>query len=66
MCIRDSFEEVGLDQEEVVQATGERFRNTVLGLGGSKRPADIYKSFRGRTASTEALIRHSGLAASSR
>ncbi len=61
-----AFEEVGLDQEEVVQATGERFRNTVLGLGGSKRPADIYKSFRGRTASTEALIRHSGLAASSR
>jgi oligopeptidase A len=58
-----AFEEVGLDQEENVQATGQRFRNTVLSLGGSQRPADVYKSFRGRTASTDALIRHSGLAA---
>ena len=58
-----AFEEVGLDQEENVQATGQRFRNTVLSLGGSQRPADVYKSFRGRTASTDALIRHSGLIA---
>jgi oligopeptidase A len=58
-----AFEEVGLDQEENVQATGQRFRDTVLSLGGSQRPADVYKSFRGRTASTDALIRHSGLAA---
>jgi oligopeptidase A len=61
-----AFEEVGLDQEENVQATGQRFRDTVLSLGGSQRPADIYKSFRGRTASTDALIRHTGLAASGR
>jgi oligopeptidase A len=61
-----AFEEVGLDQEENVQATGQRFRNTVLSLGGSQRPADVYKSFRGRTASTDALIRHSGLAAAGR
>ena len=60
-----AFEEVGLDQEETVQATGQRFRNTVLSLGGSQRPADVYKSFRGREASTDALIRHSGLAATS-
>ena len=61
-----AFEEVGLDQEENVQATGQRFRNTVLSLGGSQRPADVYKSFRGRTASTDALIRHSGLVAAGR
>ena len=61
-----AFEEVGFDQEENVQATGQRFRNTVLSLGGSQRPADVYKSFRGRTASTDALIRHSGLAAAGR
>ena len=61
-----AFEEVGLDQEENVQATGQRFRNTILSLGGSQRPADVYKSFRGRTASTDALIRHSGLAAAGR
>ena len=61
-----AFEEVGLDQEENVQATGQRFRNTILSLGGSQRPADVYKSFRGRTASTDALIRHSGLVAAGR
>ena len=61
-----AFEEVGLDQEENVQATGQRFRNTVLSLGGSQEPADVYKAFRGRTASTDALIRHSGLAAAGR
>jgi len=57
-----AFEEVGLDQEDDIQATGQLFRDTVLSLGGSQKPAEIYQSFRGRTASTEALIRHSGLA----
>ena len=61
-----AFEEVGLDREADIQATGQRFRNTVLSLGGSQRPADVYKSFRGRTASTDALVRHSGLAAAGR
>ena len=61
-----AFEEVGLDREADIQATGQRFRNTVLSLGGSQRPADVYKSFRGRTARTDALIRHSGLAAAGR
>ena len=56
-----AFEEAGLDQEEQVQATGQRFRDTVLSLGGSLPPAEIYQAFRGRAASTEALIRHSGL-----
>ena len=56
-----AFEEVGLDQEEQVQSTGQRFRNTVLSLGGSRSPAEVYAEFRGRAASTDALIRHSGL-----
>ena len=58
-----AFEEVGLDQEEQVQATGQRFRDTVLSLGGSRSPAEIYQAFRGRAASTDALIRQSGLTA---
>ena len=58
-----AFEEVGLDSEQDVQATGQRFRQTVLSLGGSQKPADVYQSFRGRNPSTDALIRHSGLAA---
>ena len=59
-----AFEEVGLEQDDAVAATGERFRNTILSLGGSLRPAEIYRQFRGRDASSAALIRHSGLAAS--
>ena len=58
-----AFEEVGLDKEEDIQATGARFRDTVLSLGGSQSPGDVFAAFRGRPASTEALIRHSGLKA---
>ncbi|MFZ9281292.1 MAG: M3 family metallopeptidase [Prochlorococcaceae cyanobacterium] len=58
-----AFEEVGLDVEDEVVATGRRFRDTVLSLGGSRSPAEIFEAFRGRPPSSEALIRHSGLAA---
>jgi oligopeptidase A len=56
-----AFEEVGLDDEEQVVATGRRFRDTVLSLGGSRSPAEVFEAFRGRPPSPEALIRHSGL-----
>jgi len=56
-----AFEEVGLDVEDEVVATGRRFRDTVLSLGGSRSPAEIFEAFRGRPPSPEALIRHSGL-----
>ena len=56
-----AFEEVGLDVEAAVVATGRRFRDTVLALGGSRSPAEIFEAFRGRPPSSEALIRHSGL-----
>jgi oligopeptidase A len=56
-----AFEEVGLDVEDEVVATGRRFRDTVLALGGSRSPAEIFEAFRGRPPSSEALIRHSGL-----
>ncbi|MED5263647.1 MAG: M3 family metallopeptidase [Cyanobacteriota bacterium] len=59
-----AFEEAGLELEDQVRVTGTRFRDTVLSLGGSHSPADVYEQFRGRPATTEALIRHSGLAAS--
>jgi oligopeptidase A len=58
-----AFEEVGLDVEDAVVATGRRFRDTVLSLGGSRSPAEIFEAFRGRPPSSEALIRHSGLVA---
>ncbi len=56
-----AFEEVGLDNEELIRATGRRFRDTVLSLGGSRHPREVFEEFRGREPSAEALIRHTGL-----
>jgi oligopeptidase A len=58
-----AFEEVGLENEEQIRQTGRRFRDTVLSLGGSLEPKAVFEAFRGRQPSSEALIRHSGLAA---
>lgn len=33
----------------------------VLALGGGRHPSEVYRSFRGKDASPEALLRHSGL-----
>ncbi|MBD2550017.1 M3 family metallopeptidase [Microcystis elabens FACHB-917] len=58
-----AFEEVGLENEAAIRATGRRFRETVLSLGGSRHPGEVFETFRGRPPSPEALIRHSGLVA---
>ena len=57
-----AFEEAGLDDETAVAETGRRFRDTVLALGGSRHPMDIFREFRGREPSEQALLRHTGLA----
>jgi oligopeptidase A len=57
-----AFEEAGLDDPKAIQQTGHRFRDTVLGLGGSKHPMDVFRAFRGREPQVAALLRHSGLA----
>ena len=56
-----AFEEAGLEDEQAVATTGVRYRDTVLALGGSKPPMEVFKTFRGREPSTTALLRHSGL-----
>ena len=56
-----AFEEAGLDDAEAVAATGRSFRDSVLALGGSRHPMEVYRTFRGREPSTEALLRHAGL-----
>ena len=58
-----AFEEAGLENETSLKETGRRFRDTVLSLGGGKHPEAVFEAFRGRQPSTEALLRHSGLAA---
>jgi len=55
-----AFEEAGLDNEEKVQEVGRKFRETVLSLGGGVAPMEVFKLFRGREPSPEALLRHSG------
>lgn len=56
-----AFEEAGLDNEGAVKALGRKFRDTVLALGGGRHPMDIFRDFRGREPSTEALLRHNAL-----
>ena len=56
-----AFEEAGLDDPAAIARTGRRFRDTVLALGGSRHPMEVFAAFRGRAPTTEALLRHSGL-----
>ena len=56
-----AFEEAGLQDEERVTETGRRYRETVLALGGSRPPMEVFTEFRGRGPSPEALLRHSDL-----
>ncbi len=59
-----AFEEAGLENEIAIQSVGQRFRDTVLALGGSLHPLEVFHLFRGREPQTEPLLRHSGLLAS--
>lgn len=58
-----AFKEAGLDRDADLRAVAERFRDTVLALGGSQPAADIYRRFRGRDATPDALIAQQGLGA---
>jgi oligopeptidase A len=56
-----AFEDAGLDNEQAIAETGRRFRDTVLSLGGSQHPMEIFEQFRGRQPDPAPLLRHSGL-----
>ena len=56
-----AFEEVGLENHEKLAKVGKRFRDSILSLGGSVHPSDVYRKFRGKDVTTCALLRHSGL-----
>ncbi len=60
-----AFEEVGLENESAIATVGRKYRNTILSLGGSLHPMEVFKQFRGREPQTEPLLRHSGLVAAS-
>lgn len=59
-----AFEEAGLDNEVAVKEMGKKFRDTVLSKGGARHPSLVYRDFRGRGPSPDALLRHSGLVSS--
>ena len=51
------FEENGIFDRK----TGEEFMHNILEAGGSEEPMVLFKRFRGREPSIDALLRHSGL-----
>jgi len=55
------FEEAGLENDQKIRDIGKKFKETILGLGGSLPPLEIFKLFRGREPKTDPLIRHLGL-----
>ncbi len=57
-----AFEEAGLSDEAAVASLGRRYRETVLGLGGSVSALDVFRRFRGRDPGIAALLRQQGLA----
>jgi oligopeptidase A len=56
-----AFREAGLDDEAAVRDVAQRFRETVLGLGGSLPAVEVYRLFRGRDATPDALLLDQGL-----
>lgn len=56
-----AFEEAGLENDDAVRATGRRYRDTILALGGSKDPMEVFSLFRGRPPQVEPLLRQCGL-----
>ena len=56
-----AFEETRGADGVVDAATGARFRDEVLAVGGSRPAAESFRAFRGREPSVDALLRHSGM-----
>lgn len=56
----ERFEEEGLDDKNIARV-GANFRDTVLALGGSQHPMDIFVKFRGRKPDPTALLKHNDL-----
>ncbi|WP_404433124.1 M3 family metallopeptidase [Microbacterium lacus] len=47
----------------LTRENGDRFRQRLLGVGGSKDPLEAFRDFRGRDAEIEPLLKRRGLAA---
>ncbi len=51
------FKEKGIFNKDVA----ESFRKNILSAGGTEKPMELYKKFRGREPKTDAMLRRSGL-----
>ncbi len=56
-----AFEDAGLDKVEALQRLGQRYRETILALGGSKSALEVFRDFRGRDPEITALLRQQNL-----
>jgi oligopeptidase A len=57
-----AFEEAAQASGTVLdRATGERFLQQILQVGGSRPAMDSFKAFRGREPALDALLRHQGM-----
>lgn len=58
-----AFEEAAKKTGSILdEATGVRYRQEILEVGGSRSAAESFKAFRGREPEIDALLRHGGLA----
>jgi oligopeptidase A len=53
-----AFEEAG---QALDRATGQRFLDEILAIGGTRPALESFKAFRGRAPRPDALLRHSGM-----
>ena len=59
-----AFEEAAAAGDGILSAaTGQRFLQEILAVGGSRPALESFKAFRGREPSIDALLRHSGMTA---
>ena len=56
-----AFEEKRSSSGVLDPATGARFRDEILAVGGSRPAAESFRAFRGREPRVDALLRHSGM-----
>jgi oligopeptidase A len=56
-----AFEEMRATRGVLDPATGQRFRDEILAVGGTRPAAESFRAFRGREPRVDALLRHSGM-----
>jgi oligopeptidase A len=57
------FEEMSDENGVLDVRAGQRFRDEILAVGGSRPAAESFRAFRGREPQVEALLRHNGMIA---